>query len=170
MPAQKYIFTGEIENKIVELLQEGKNFGQIAQALELTASAIFKHREKYPLFASRVSSARILGVERLVEELESVADNYADPQRGRLKSDNLKFIIQHRDPANWSDKIQIDVNQTVSIQDALNEANTRIRNIIEIPKIQLADTTIGIVDAATGSKPVESDESPTISSLDDLLS
>jgi len=162
--------TAEVEDKIIELLKSGKNITQTSKIIGVHPSTIWSHKETYPLFATKFTSARIAGVEILVDELQDVADNYSDPQKGRLKSDNLKFIIQHRDPANWSDKIQLDINQNIDIRGALDEAKNRIRDIIQIPSAQLVESTTTKLIGATGCQPDDQQKNaPTLVSIDDLL-
>lgn len=77
------------------------------------------------VFGSDCSRALELGFEIQADSLHTIADDYHDVQKARLKSDNLKWILARRVPHKYGDRLDINLNQTVDITGALLEARNR---------------------------------------------
>ncbi len=57
-----------------------------------------------------------------------VADQERDPQKARLKADNIKWLLSKWNPKKYGDRIDINVvNNNVSISVALEEARKRLQ-------------------------------------------
>jgi hypothetical protein len=107
-----------------------------------------------PEFRTALTHASSIAHELLADQLIEIADIYEDVNRGRLKSDNIKWLLARRAASKYGDKVTLDVNQTVSIGSAIDEALKRA-----IPqqteKAQPIDIVCEVTHSTTDS---ESDE------------
>ncbi|MEE8549027.1 MAG: hypothetical protein V3S74_06100 [Alphaproteobacteria bacterium] len=102
--------------------------GRAAKALNHDLKTFFRWAEKHPQFKAQFDAAREAGYYRLAESLMDVADQERDPQKARLKADNIKWLLSKWNPKKYGDRIDINVvNNNVSISVALEEARKRLQ-------------------------------------------
>lgn len=118
-------YTEEQVNLAIELAAIGEPLKVIVGELLTTEYRFWKYRQEYPDFDKIFCSARNEGLEHLADALITLADEYQDVQRARLKSDNYKWLLSKRKPAVYGDKVDIHVSQTIDIGTALKEARQR---------------------------------------------
>jgi len=82
----------------------------------------------------------------LVRESLDIADKDVDPQRARVRVGARQWAASRMDRARWGDKMEIKVEQTVSIAAALEAANARLQPISDQkPVIDLEVTDVAQV-------------------------
>ncbi len=86
---------------------------------------ILRWAEKHLDFKEQFHAAREAGYYRLAESLTEVADQERDPQKARLKADNIKWLLSKWNPKKYGDRIDIKVDNNVSISVALEQARKR---------------------------------------------
>lgn len=118
--------TPEQEATALTLASNGWKIKEIYEWLGVDRNSFWKHRRDNPTFDDDFTRARRASLEELADDLLSVADDVADVQRARLKSDNIKWTLAKRMPEIYGDKIDINVNQQVSVTSALTEAKARL--------------------------------------------
>lgn len=109
----------------LDLASEGKTAKEIREALFITQSMFNRYCESNPIFQSNFARARQEGLEEIADSLQTIADDEKDVLRARLKSENLRWVLSKRKPHVYGDRIEVNMNQTVSVLDALNEAKAR---------------------------------------------
>jgi hypothetical protein len=143
----------EVEEQIINLLYEGNNITQISKIINISPATINRYRLEVPLFDERVSRARTLGLEIIADQIEAIPDTYDDVNKARLKVDTMKWILAHRDPTKWGERIDLNINNTVDIRGALDEARNRIRNVLDIAPSLIAGDSSAISHSEIGSQP-----------------
>lgn len=118
-------YTQEQTELAIELASKGEPLRKIIDAICSTEIDFWTYRQQYPDFMNRFEQARQEGLEHIADGLITIADDYADVQRGRLKSDNAKWLLSKRKPSIYGDKVDIHVSQTIDITSALTEARAR---------------------------------------------
>lgn len=120
------VYTEEQLQLAVELAVKGETIKRIIdEALLGSEYSFWLYRQHYPDFNNAFEQARQEGLEPTADALTTIADEYVDVQRARLKSDNLKWLLSKRKPEIYGDKVDIHVSQTIDISSALNEARSR---------------------------------------------
>lgn len=127
--------------RAIELAIEGETLTKIADELCITTQMLYVYRQHFPDFATIFERARQEGLEKLADDLITLADDIDDVQRARLKSDNYKWLLSKRKPAVYGDKVDIHVSQTIDISGALDDAKKRIPKNATIPLDSLIDIT-----------------------------
>lgn len=161
------------------LLDIGSGF-TIRAALDnrsVNQTSFFEYLDKYPLLADQFARAQASKAELGIEQCEAIADNPdINPNQARNMIEIRKWYAERIKRSKYGQQVTIDVNQKVSIREALEEARSRIRGVIEISPTQIAESTVTISNCTTGSQPVESDKNDGIDSderpkspIDDLL-
>ncbi len=122
-PPPKY--TQEQQDLAIELATNGEPLKRIIGEICSSEYEFFVYRQHNPEFAAEFECARQEGLEHIADGLITIADDYQDVQRGRLKSDNAKWLLSKRKPSIYGDKVDIHVSQTIDITHALQEARSR---------------------------------------------
>lgn len=118
-------YTLEQQQLAIELAANGEPLKKIINEILSTEYEFWLYRQQYPEFRNTFEQARQEGLEHIADGLITIADDYVDVQRGRLKSDNAKWLLSKRKPSVYGDKVDIHVSQTIDITSALTEARAR---------------------------------------------
>ncbi len=118
-------YTDEQTQKAIELAANGEPLRKIIGELCTSEYDFWLYKQQYPVFRNTFEQARQEGLEHIADALITVADDYVDVQRARLKSDNSKWLLSKRKPDVYGDKVDIHVSQTIDISGALSEARKR---------------------------------------------
>ncbi len=119
-------YTKEQLDIAIELASQGEPLRKIIGEMCSTEIDFWTYKQQYPDFRNQFEQARQEGLEHIADGLITIADDYTDVQRGRLKSDNAKWLLSKRKPSVYGDKVDIHVSQTIDISHALSEARARI--------------------------------------------
>lgn len=114
------------KNRILEMLSEGKTCLQVREEIGLTANEFRKLRKQDPKLDAEIQDALEHGYDEMADQLLMVSDEYSDPARARLKSDNVKWVLSKRRSQIYGDKVSVDMKQTVDISAAISEARARV--------------------------------------------
>lgn len=118
-------YTEEQRHIAIELASNGEPLKKIITEICSTEYEFWVYRQHDPEFSNTFEQARQEGLEHIADGLITIADDYADVQRGRLKSDNAKWLLSKRKPSVYGDKVDIHVSQTIDITHALADARAR---------------------------------------------
>ena len=126
-------FNDEIGRLICELTAEGKRLQEVLEIVkDLTGRdrpfdvhTVYQWRQRYQAFDQDYTRAAAIGFDNLADNLLSIHEEVADVQRARLYSDNLKWLLSKKAPAKYGDRLDVNINQQVSIEQALTEARNR---------------------------------------------
>lgn len=166
MPSgMKSTFSPAKASLAIHLRAEGAKLKEICAKIGIDAGTLSKWLSHNPDFLAEFSRASQEGYDLLAEELLEIPDSYEDINRGRLKSDNIKWILARRAASKYGDKLTVDVNQTVSIGTALSEALARVAVPGNDDKLQVIDITNEVVNVNTDLESVTPLKSPTIEEI-----
>lgn len=131
-------YTQEQLDIAIDMAAKGEPLKKIVEAMMTYETGFWLYRQQYPDFKLAFEQARQEGLEQMADGLITAADDYQDVQRGRLKSDNVKWLLSKRKPEIYGDKVDIHVSQTIDITAALTEARqrslqTRSVDVIDVP-------------------------------------
>lgn len=151
----------------LDLAAEGRSIQYIAKALGLHVSTFGRYRDRNPEFAALFTRAREDGYDALADQLLEIAEDVDDVQRGRLKSDNLKWLISKRKPKEYGEKIDVNMTGQVSVKSALDEARNRIpirypENYDDAQVIETKDYTTKVASDSESRAPGEGDDEADI--------
>lgn len=118
--------TQEISEKIIEMFKEGKTYAQVSDAVGVKISIIQDWIIHDAQFGSTCLRALQQGYEIHADSLVTIHEDIPDFHKATLKSNNLKWLLARRLASKYGDRLDLTVNQTVSISDALVEAKRRI--------------------------------------------
>lgn len=149
----------------IHLRAEGAKLKDICAQLGVKVGTLSDWLSHNPDFLAKFSRASQEGYDLLAEELLEIPDTYEDINRGRLKSENIKWILARRAASKYGDKLTLDVNQTVSIGAALSEALARVAVPGNVDNPQPIDVTSEIIDRVTDLESVDPLKSPTIEEI-----
>jgi terminase small subunit-like protein len=105
------------------------------------------------------------GLEQLADSLLTVADEYDDVQRGRLKSENIRWILSKRKPLTYGDRLEVNLTQTVDIGAALLEAKSRAALPASYPLQFIESKVIDIIE----DKPLVKTDSQSVTDPDNTI-
>lgn len=154
------VLTDDQKEMAIQLAAEGKTLKQIRAAIGVEQRAFWTYRCEDIPFEQKFSRARSEGLEELADDLVTVADEYHDVQRGRLKSENVRWLLSKRKAHIYGDRIDLNVNQTVDIGGALRDARARaipMRDPDTAIDAQVIEQTKSLPSGATDSESVVSE-------------
>jgi len=114
--------------KLLEALKyaaEGWSIRKICAKINIEPLQFFKFRKQDYSFTAAFQLARESGFEINADDLLDLADQYADPLTARVKSDNLRWLLSKRKPKEYGDQLNINIEQKISVGEALSEAKKR---------------------------------------------
>jgi len=155
------------EAYMLELIATGATIKESCEQLQRSNSYLIDYRHEFPDFDQKYKRARENGLDMLGDSLMEVNRIERDPQRARILSDNIKWYLSKHRREVYGDKVDINVNQKVSITSALAEAKGRLKDITPIS----ADKSITYEHSATdtisdGRLLEHEDEAQVIDSID----
>lgn len=111
---------------LLQLLSEGYSVEKAGKSANIKVGDIWRVLEFDENIRRRFHEHRRKGLEKLADTLLDIPDDYEEIARGKLKSDNIKWLLSKRLPSEYGDRVQVDVNHTVDITGALDEAKKRV--------------------------------------------
>lgn len=128
----------EEEDIAFEYAIKGKSLALTAEVLGFSSDmAFYKYRLSHPIFDKELKSVRVAACDILEDDMLSAVDEYANPHQARVKIEAIKHVLGYRKPEIYGQRIDLNVNQTVSIKSNIDAANDRLtslmRDVIEIP-------------------------------------
>jgi hypothetical protein len=134
----------------IEIALSGKGVSAIIKALNTSHTTFFKYRQCNTYFAAELARAVREGEHCNVDRLDDILEEYPNVLEARLMSENIKWRASKRMPQVYGDRLEVNVNETVSIRAAIDEGRQRAFRDVTVLALP-ADAS------ATGSAPVAAD-------------
>lgn len=166
------MYTEEIGDRICELHANGKRLVEICRDNDwapLNSSTIRRWADRIPEFGQKLAEARRHHAEAMAEETVDDATTTIDPHRARVKIQAKQWLASKYNPQTFGDKLELAVDQRISLTDALTAAQDRLRSIrYQQPGdgAQVIDGTAKMIDAPTD---VQSDDQSDEDDLPDWM-
>lgn len=125
-------YTTEIGDRIVELYADGKRLAEICLENDWAPEKPYSIRrwaDRIPEFGVKFAEARRHHAEAIVEQTVADAMTITDPHRARVKIQALQWMASKYLPQVFGDKLELAVDQRISLTDALTAAQDRLRSI-----------------------------------------
>lgn len=130
----------QFENMFEHILDEVSAGISIIETLRtdnrnIDPGMFFRWINRDPKRKQRFHEAQEIGSEVIAAEMVDIADakhSIEDVQRSTLRINTRKFLIQSWNRKRYGESKQIEINQSISITDALSAANNRVSNIIDV--------------------------------------
>ncbi len=104
---------------------DGASSRSLRTFLGITAKELHDLTSSHTPFAIAFKKARAAGLETLADDLIDIPDDYIDPNRARLKSDNIKWLLSKRMSGKYGDKLTVNL-EVVDLKGALSDARSRV--------------------------------------------
>jgi hypothetical protein len=118
--------TDEIEGEIIERCACGELLPMICSDDHMPhISSVYRRAKASAEFEDMLSSAQETGRDVLAAELLTVHETIHDPQRARLKADNIKWLLSRLGRAKYGDKLDVDHNHRFDLGDAIAKGYAR---------------------------------------------
>jgi len=99
-----------------------------------------------PDFQRQIAQAQDAYADFLVDEALQIVDTDKDPQRAKNRADHRRWLAAKMKPRTYGDRVELAVQQTISVSDALSEARTRVLRVVDRPVIQDAEIVPSLSD------------------------
>ena len=139
-----FLLTKEQQRVAIEMAAEGESITRIIEELCVTPMAFWQFRQHDPKFQDFFEQARQDGLESIADTLLTIPDTYADVQRGKLKSDNIKWLLSKRKPQVYGDKLELNVHETIDLNDALSQAKSRAATVVPTEGVRIRDAALNL--------------------------
>lgn len=110
-------------------LNKGLNLTHSLKQNSLTPQKFFKALEENESLRIQYNAIVEAQTHVLADELLEIPDQYDDVTRAKLKSDNIRWLIARRNRKAYGDKLEIDHNHSVDIRAALDDADSRLKEV-----------------------------------------
>ena len=152
--------------QVCTLIASGQSVEKACQLAGITEYRYTKWLADVPAFEQSVRRARAILVDRRVDRIADVARNEPDVNRARLIIDTDKWLASKLIPKVYGDKLDVNVNATIDIGDAL--AAARARATLR-PICDPADVIEGEVVAAPSVEPPSAVDKQSTPALPDIF-
>jgi len=136
------------QGEIIQRLYNRYNLNEICADLRLNPAAVALVRRDDVAFDNEIREAQAFCVDMMTDRLEHIEDEEENPIMAKVISENIKWLASKRLKQIYGDKVEINHNHTINIQDAMIEARNRTMNIIDHKPLKT-------IDAPTDSISVE---------------
>lgn len=154
---------------VIEEVSNGMSLKASLQKHGVKSSTFFAWLERVPLLDGKYTRAKENHADLLASEIKDLAGSDENTHKVRNMIDAYKWIASKFKPKDYSDRIDLNVTQTVDIRGALDDAKARIRTVLEIAPTQVIESTNTSALGTTGCKPVGDENTDTKNELDKLL-
>lgn len=152
--------------QVCTLIATGQTVAKARQLAGVSEWQYTKWLADVPAFESAVRRARAILLERRVDHMADVARNEPDVNRARLIIDTDKWLASKLIPKVYGDKLDVNVNATIDIGDAL--AAARARATLR-PMCDSADVIEGELVAAPSVEPPRAVDKQSTPALPDIF-
>ncbi len=170
----QYLIMGTIRKELAEAVIKECFNDSLKNALKkhkVNAQNFFKTLAEVPSLDEEYSRAQQSRSELFMDEIIDIADNEdIDYNRARNMIQVRQLYASKMKPNKFGDRIDVNINQHVSIRDALDEAKNRVREVLDITKTLTLEQHTEKQNTPTGSKPVDEIGGTAKNDIDDLLS
>ena len=142
---------------------EGKPLKEIAAAVGVSLSALFRLAEKDAQFRANLAQARDTGIDVLVDEMLVIArDENIPVDRARVLCDVIRWIAARRAQRRYGDRLDMNINQSIDLAGTLIEARRRseqpVCNQLDAAQSQVIDAAYELVVQPTDKESAPPDE------------
>lgn len=166
----------ELAEEMIRDLYEGIPLTKNCKLRKIGHSSFHAAIDQYPDLQASYIRARQVMADRNAEEIIDIADTDPDPQRARNRIEARKWSASKLHPAQYGERLDVNVTQIVDITSALASARSRagllpIRDQLNVIDAQTSRSTTLQLSSARDSKSVERPELKDVSvlKLEDLL-
>lgn len=114
----------ELQEKYLEMLSSGITSSLACKELGIDNRVPGKWASVDGTFAEQRNLARAAAAEALESELLTAPKQY-EPGRARVITENIRWLLSKWQPATYGDKLELNVNQTVDISQAIEQGRAR---------------------------------------------
>lgn len=119
--------SADLLNAMLETAAKGGTLDAICKAGGLDRAGLWRLVDSNNTFREKFTRARDKGYDELGESLLTIPDTYEDAAKARLKSENIRWLLARRAASRYGDRLEMNVNGTIDLNAALNEASMRLR-------------------------------------------
>lgn len=147
--------------KLEEIIKEVFEGSSLKEALKkhgLSRGTFYSHVEKNASLSDSYVRALHARTDAVAEEILEIADNDEDPQRARNRIQARQWYASKLRPEKYGERIDLNVNTTIDIKGALEEARARalpMRDLKQVEDAQIVEMKQLSDLVLTGSKPVD---------------
>jgi hypothetical protein len=111
---------------VVDLILSGGTYEDVAKKLGFkNYGALKRYLKTDPDLDLRIKDARFDSCDALEDQLLMLADKY-NKEYARVKMEAISKLLQYRNPQKYSHKVDLNVNQNISIKANLDKATERL--------------------------------------------
>lgn len=126
-------FTEELGEEIVARYVRGRTLTDISRDDDMPElSTIYRWKERFPAFGDALDHARGAHADSLAGQIIDIADTELDPQKARNRIEARKWLAAKFRPDRFGERLDLNVNGTISVAAALAEARSRARPISDL--------------------------------------
>lgn len=153
--------------KVFDLLLNGLTLTHACRACDIKPAQYMKTIFSSPHLTDLYRQLDILRSELSIERAEEIAETEEDVSKAKMKIDLIKWAAAKRNPEKFGDNVNIKIEKSISIRDALEEARARA---IPIPALNVNSLPDQRIIINTNDQPIETTAAPCVTpSLDELL-
>lgn len=135
-PAKKKEISAKQQQQLAELILRGASYERLSVELGWTLHELFTYRKNNPEFDKLLEESRAWSAQVMEDGLMGMALEHELTYSHKVKSDIYSRIMIARDPGRYNPKVEINLNQTVDIDQAMLDATKRSRDVTNsIPAI-----------------------------------
>lgn len=110
---------------------EGVQIDQTLQKVGFNRTQFSQYLNDLPEKKAEYDKAQIDSCKFIENDILNAHKKYKDPKVAKLAIDAAKMILAFRNPEKYGNKIDLNVNKTVSIKAAISMANERVAKLVK---------------------------------------
>jgi hypothetical protein len=130
-------YTPDLARQIIEHVRAGNTITQTCATFDITRQSLRAWAKKYPEFGTEFEKARLDGIDHLAESTLEAIRTEESPHRARVLFEAVKWLCSVGRPRKYSDRLMMDIQQTIDVKGAVELAEARRRAMLQRESIDV---------------------------------
>ena len=151
-------------DRLIDRMLDGESMTRAAKDLFGNVNAFYSLISRVQDMARRYARAQEMRADVFADQIIEIADTDEDANRARNRIQARQWLASKMNPRTYGDRIDLNVQQTISINDALTEARARIlRPAYDQPLI--LDAECVDIPTLSAPKPTDNESMPGVADI-----
>lgn len=141
-PSGRGKYSPETALQIIEHVRAGNTVTSTCQKYGMTRQTLRAWSKKYPEFGRELEKARLDGVDHMAEAMLELVKSEESPHRARVIFEAVKWLCSVGRPRKYSERLMLDVQQTLDVRGAVELADARRRAMLQRDPIDVESVEV----------------------------
>jgi hypothetical protein len=126
--------------RVIDLIFKGGGLSAALEEIQMDHKTFCQVLDNTPSLSQSYGRARQFKADLMADDIVVIADTEQDPIKGRNRIDARRWLASKLKPSEYADRLDVNLNQTIDIGQALTDARNRALPPSDLNQVQLPQT------------------------------